>query len=285
MNHHDLKIFIEKFKPIYAQVKNDKNCLHFLTKKYRHSIQVLQIGEEIARKDKLLSQENPSVLDLGKKALLFHDVGRFAETAHLFEDKAFAKNDFWFSAKYDHGVLSYEMMKNENEFNDVRILAALKHHGHMMEVFYADEEFTHISDSEIQRQMMLILRWVRDADKLSNFYIQKYENNLKLEPFFLTMSDKVRQAPVSEEVMAQFEAGKVILTSTIKSYCDRLICFLSWIFDLNYQASYQICAEQGYFDILLNVLAEYNHDVDLQQQITTRIHQELSKQIQRVEEA
>ncbi len=280
MNHNDLKIFIAKFKPIYEQVKNDKNCLLFLTQKYRHSIQVLQIGEEIAQKDKLLSQEGPDFLALGKKALLFHDVGRFAETAHLFEQGAFKNNDFWFSRKYDHGVLSYNMMKNENEFNDIRILAALKHHGHMMDVFYGDDEFAHISDPEIHRQMMQILKWVRDADKLSNFYIQKYENNLKLEPFFLTMSDQVRQAPISDAVWAQFDAGQVILTSTIKSYCDRLICFLSWIFDLNYRASYQICAEQGYFYILLNTLAEYNHDTPLQQKITDRIHRELSKNTQ-----
>ncbi len=277
MNRHDLNIFIKKFQPVYEQVKNDKHCLLFLTKKYRHSIQVLQIGQEIARKDKLLSRENADFLALGEKALLFHDVGRFAETAHLFEEGAFKTNDFWFSKQYDHGVLSYEMMKNEKEFNDVRILAALKHHGHMMEVFYADDEFAHISDVETERQMMSILKWVRDADKLSNFYIQKYENNLKLEPFFLTMSKQVSEAPISSAVMEQFEAGKVILTSTIKSYCDRLICFLSWIFDLNYQASYQICAEQGYFDILLNTLAEYNHDTVLQQKITARIHQELRK--------
>ncbi len=279
MNHHNLKVFIEKFKPIYAQVKSDKNCRQFAAKKYRHSIQVLQIGEEIARKDKLLSRETPDFLDLGRKALLFHDVGRFEETANMFKENFFSKRDFWFSKKYDHGVMSYEMMKDEPEFNDVRILAALKHHGHMMEDFYTDEEFAYVRDPEINRQMILILKWVRDADKLANFYIQKYENNLKYDPFFLTMSDQVREAPLSSAVLTQFDAGRVVLTSTITSYCDRLLCNLSWIFDLNYQASYQICAEQGYFDMLLNVLAEYNHDSALQQRIARRIHQVLESEL------
>lgn len=276
MNRQNLKLFIEKFKPFYEQVKSDKECLQFVTKKYRHSMQVLQIGEEIAKRDNLLQQESVEFLSLGEKALLFHDVGRFAEAGKMFEENMFANHDSWFSKKYDHGVMSYEMMKNEAGFDDVRILAALKHHGHMMEKFYEDEEFTFVKDAEIKREMTAILKWVRDADKLANFYIQKYEDNLKKDPFFVTMSEQVKNAPLSEVALAQFDAGKVILTSTITSYCDRLLCCLSWIFDLNYKASYMICAEQGYFEMLSAVLAEYNHNEELQKHIADRIRHELS---------
>lgn len=66
------------------------------------------------------------------------------------------------------------------------------------------------------------------------------------------MSEEVRRAPLSPEAVAQFEAGQVILTGTVKSYCDRLLCCLSWIYDLNYKASYRLCAEHGYLTCCLN---------------------------------
>ncbi len=86
------------------------------------------------------------------------------------------------------------------------------------------------------------------------------------------MSEEVRQAQLSSDVVAQFDAERVILTGTIKSYCDRLLCCLSWIFDLNYRASYQICAENGYFDMLLDLLDQYNHDKIRQRKIADKIH-------------
>lgn len=279
MNHADLILFGKKFRPLFDTVKDSGFCRQFAAKKYRHSVQVLMIGREIAARDEELKKESAGFHALGEKALLFHDVGRFMEIYKMYQDNVFADHGSWFSKRYDHGVLSYEMMKDEPGYNDVRILAALKHHGHMMEKFERDPEFQNLSDSEIERQMRAILGWVRDADKLANFYIQRYEDNLKKDPFFVTMSEEVRQAPLSSDVVAQFEAGQVILTGTIKSYCDRLLCCLSWIYDLNYKASYQLCAEHGYFEMLLDLLAEYNHAAEAQEKISARIRSCLAQKI------
>lgn len=275
MNRDDLMLFKQKFRPFFEAVKTSGFCREFAAKKYRHSVQVLQIGQEIAVRDETLRKERAPFFALGEKALLFHDVGRFMEIRKMYEDNFFADHNAWFSKHYDHGEMSWQMMKNESEFNDPRILAALKHHGHMMEKFYADPEFQNITDAEIRRQTLAILLWVRDADKLANFYIQRYEDNLKKDPFFVTMSEETRRAPVSAEAYEQFAAGRVILTSTIRSYCDRLLCCLSWVYDINYRTSFQICAEYGYFDMLLELLAEYNRDRTLQQEIARRVHDRL----------
>ncbi len=279
MSHKNFLLFKQKFLPFYQKVKQNKFCRDFIEKKYRHSIQVLNIGREIADRDVKLQKENKKFFELGEKALLFHDVGRFSEIAKIYQDNLYNHHASWYSKKYDHGLLSYEMMKNEKGFEDVRILAALKHHGHMMEKFYEDEEFASVENIEIKRQMSAILKWVRDADKLANFYIQKNENNLKKDPFFLTMDDELKNAPLSEKALEQFNNYQVVLTSTITSYCDRILCCLSWIYDLNYLASYQICAEQGYFDMLLSLLAEYNYNVEIQQQIAQKIQFFLEKKI------
>jgi hypothetical protein len=279
INHADLKLFREKFRPLYAAVKGSGFCRRFAAKKYRHSVQVLTIGREIAARDEQLKKEDAAFHALGEKALLFHDVGRFMEVYEMYRNNAFADHGSWFSKRCDHGLLSYEMMKNEPGYNDVRILAALKHHGHMMEEFYADPEFQDVADPETGRQLLAILFWVRDADKLANFYIQRYEDNLRKDPFFVTMSEEVRRAPLSPEAVAQFEAGQVILTGTVKSYCDRLLCCLSWIYDLNYKASYRLCAEHGYFDMLLELLAEYNRDTGAQEKIARTVRSFLAQKI------
>lgn len=279
INHADLKLFREKFRPLYAAVKGSGFCRRFAAKKYRHSVQVLTIGREIAARDEQLKKEDAAFHALGEKALLFHDVGRFMEVYEMYRNNAFADHGSWFSKRCDHGLLSYEMMKNEPGYNDVRILAALKHHGHMMEEFYADPEFQDVADPETGRQLLAILFWVRDADKLANFYIQRYEDNLRKDPFFVTMSEEVRRAPLSPEAVAQFEAGQVILTGTVKSYCDRLLCCLSWIYDLNYKASYRLCAEHGYFDMLLELLAEYNRDTGAQEKIARTARSFLAQKI------
>lgn len=264
---------------MYAAVKGSGFCRRFAAKKYRHSVQVLTIGREIAARDEQLKKEDAAFHALGEKALLFHDVGRFMEVYEMYRNNAFADHGSWFSKRCDHGLLSYEMMKNEPGYNDVRILAALKHHGHMMEEFYADPEFQDVADPETGRQLLAILFWVRDADKLANFYIQRYEDNLRKDPFFVTMSEEVRRAPLSPEAVAQFEAGQVILTGTVKSYCDRLLCCLSWIYDLNYKASYRLCAEHGYFDMLLELLAEYNRDTGAQEKIARTVRSFLAQKI------
>lgn len=129
----------------------------------------MTIGRKIAARDEQLKKEDAAFHALGEKALLFHDVGRFMEVYEMYRNNAFADHGSWFSKRCDHGLLSYEMMKNEPGYNDVRILAALKHHGHMMEEFYADPEFQDVADPETGRQLLAILFWVRDADKLAHF--------------------------------------------------------------------------------------------------------------------
>ena len=56
INHAYLKLFREKFRPLYAAVKGSGFCRRFAAKKYRHSVQVLTIGREIAARDEQLKK-------------------------------------------------------------------------------------------------------------------------------------------------------------------------------------------------------------------------------------
>ena len=56
MNRADLKFFNRMFRPLYDAVCDSEFCRVFAAKKYRHSIQVLTIGREIAAREPLLRQ-------------------------------------------------------------------------------------------------------------------------------------------------------------------------------------------------------------------------------------
>ena len=71
INHADLKLFREKFRPLYAAVKGSGFCRRFAAKKYRHSVQVLTIGREIAARDEQLKKEDAAFHALGERRCFF----------------------------------------------------------------------------------------------------------------------------------------------------------------------------------------------------------------------
>lgn len=268
MRHQDLINFKQYFQEALNYVLDSEFCTAFAKKKFTHSVQVLEIGRQLMAKDTRLQNRNPEFCQLAEQALLFHDVGRFKEIKLMYDENCEKIANSWFSRKHDHGVYSAEIMGDSCDYNDQRIVLPLKHHGHMIEQFYLEPEFQMITNVELKKEIEEILFLVRDADKLANFYIQKHEDNLHREPFYQLMSEDVAKAPLSTEVMEQFFNHRAIQVKTIKSYADRLVCFISWLFDFNYNTSIKICFDEGYIHNLLDVLSQYNHDTEMQEKIT-----------------
>lgn len=266
----DIKDFINfksYFKQAYHEISDNKFCTDFAKKKFVHSIRVLNTGQELMQQEPTLQNLPPAIKGFAEKALLFHDVGRFEEICQVYRNEDFNRRDIWFSRKCDHGLLSYQIASNSQEYKDIRITLPLKHHGHMVEDFYADPQYQDISDTSLRREIETILFIVRDADKLANFYISKYEDNLRRDPFYLCMNDNIRNGAVSAEVMQEFQNRRVIRSTQVKSYADRLIMIISWIFDLNFAYSLQSCVKEGYLSFLLDILKQYNSDNLIQNQI------------------
>lgn len=278
----DIKDFINfkrYFKQAYLEIADNKFCTDFAKKKFVHSIRVLNTGRELIRQEPILQSLSPATKDFAEKALLFHDVGRFEEICQVYRHEDFKRRDIWFSRKCDHGLLSYQIAGSSPEYNDIRITLPLKHHGHMVEDFYADSQYQNISDASLRREIETILFIVRDADKLANFHIHKYEDNLRRDPFYLCMSDDVRNGAVSAGVMQEFQNHRVIRSALVKSYADRLVMVISWIFDLNFAHSLHLCINEGYLAFLFETLKQYNSDNLLQNQITGVVEKWLAERL------
>ena len=272
-----MKSLVYDFKWFYKEALQKVNGSTFyinnIRRKYIHSIRVLTIGNKIRNKTALLSNNTTSELeDIAIKALLFHDVGRFEEAVERYKQEE--NNEFspvW-DRKLNHGMIGVNILKNNPKYNDKRILFAIKFHGEMIEKALNSKEYKEEKDKKVKQEMLHILYLVRDADKLENLYRIKNHNNLQKDVFYKQLAEENKTASLTDKVIKQFLAKKVIKFSSVKTYADRLLMVLSWYFDINYKESIKISKEKQYKKYLLGELEKYNQDKNLQLKIKNMLN-------------
>lgn len=262
----DLIILKEYYTEATRQVPSDSHYMQSLNHKFRHSLEVLRQGQNILQQTPELRDKDETFRDLSQKALLLHDVGRFEETVQRYKAKQNGIKVTALSDKFNHGIIGYELLQNKPPYDDMRILFAIRWHGRMMEEVQTSAMYQQIKDSPQFAEIMQILYLVRDADKLANLYVIKAHDHLRQDPFYISLSADILNAPLSEAVKAQFFAKKVILSATLSSFADRILQVISWIYDFNYRTTVDVFKQQQYDKFLLDMLAQYHHDPrDLQQ--------------------
>lgn len=259
-NKSDYAKFKQFYRDTIQQISEDSFYRRAVNHKFVHSIEVLHTGEKILRNTPELQNMSDEFCDYARKALLFHDVGRFRENllryqADLCEQKISAVSDV-----FDHCVLGYEVLKQVQEYNDLRILFAVRYHGKMMEDVKKSEMWQMVEKSSQKEDILNILYLVRDADKLANLLHIKNDGHLKKDLFYKQLSQPNRNGSLSDEVKAQFYDKKTILFSTVQTYADRVLMVLSWVFDFNYRYAVKVFYENGYGKFLFDELQQYHSD-------------------------
>lgn len=242
------------------QIPADSFFMRSLNHKFRHSIAVWQTGKIILEQSPELANKGYVFADLAQKALLFHDVGRFAEAA-LRHDAAENGADLSnLITTFDHGEIGYKLLQNRPPYDDMRILFAIRWHGKIMSDILASEMYQQIKNSPQFNDIMLILSLVRDADKLANLQVIKQADHLRQDLFYRQLTPEILNAELSDKVKAQFFAKETVLTSDLQSFADRILQVISWIYDLNYRETKKIFKQQQYGLFLLNLLKQYHHN-------------------------
>lgn len=254
----ELLAFKQYYLDAAKKIPVDSPFMNDINHKYQHSVDVLHIGEKILENTGELINANTTFKNFAKKALLFHDVGRFKEAVNRY--RASKKHIQIAPYRCDHGLIGYNLLKENSAYNDMRILFALRYHGKMIEQVYRSLLFKKIKTLPKKNDIIKILLLVRDADKLSNLKYIKKNDHLKHDVFYRQLCKNAKNAPLSESVKAQFLARQTILFSTVYSYADRLLMVLSWIFDLNYEFTKETFAKNGYDKYLLEEIKNYHHD-------------------------
>lgn len=277
MQKIDFVNFRKYYKQASVQLPKKDFYQDFITHKVVHSAQVLRMGVKIIKQTPELTNKTPNFIETAERALLFHDVGRFAEGVLRWQAINQKEEVAASSLKFNHCELGYHTLLENPTYNDPRILAAVKFHGMMLEDVYKTSEWKNFMTLPQNDDIKQILLLVRDADKLANLFVIKNEQRLYHDIFYKQLTEELHKAPLSKETVQQFFANQVIRFQTVKSWADRLLMVLSWIYDINYPVSHDICCKMGCFEYLLTELERINPDSQLQKEIADRVNNFYSK--------
>lgn len=258
----DYKLLQQQYKNGLEIVKKDDFFKKYTEEKWRHSMQVAGAGNYIIKRIKWLQNKDEKFIRMVKSAVLLHDVCRFTEIVYMFKQKG----------KYDHGVGASELLRNMPQFCDIRIWLPIKHHGHIIEKLYEDEEYQQIEDDKLRDEVKKICFIIRDADKIANLNMMIREKNVL--PLFLGKENFVPEVDgiVSEMVRQTAFSGTTTPRSEDSGVADRMIGYLSWFTDINYRYSIEYCQKLGVIQAMLRMLDEYCID----QAFKTRFKQYIS---------
>lgn len=246
------KLLNNEYEHNFEIVKDSHYHKSFVNEKIRHSLQVAGAGNGILRNEPYFQNKSAEFIEIAKTAILLHDVFRFNEIRIKYQE----------NRKVDHGAEGAKLLAELPDFNMQQIVLPVKHHGHMIEEFYKDTEFTSIADEELKDQIEHIIFAVRDADKIANWQIltKEYENmRLVWLPF---PDDRTKnQGIISDNVWESFIQGEVVPRDYLKTNADCLISVLAWAFDINYKYSFE-------YSVRLNMLEGFEkimHDLQIEQ--------------------
>lgn len=271
----DLINFKKFYNEAVQKVPTDSFYRQSIDHKYRHSIDVLHFGQEVLQKTPELAGKTPEFRKVAQQALLFHDVGRFEELVRLYEVEKNNGDLVAASKAQNHGIIGYDLLKDDERYNDMRILFAVRWHGQMPAEICGSEMYQAAQKLPQFTEITEVLRLVRDADKLANLHTIKEQDRLRKDIFYLHLSPEALNAPISEDVKAQFFTGQVVLTATLYSFADRIMQVISWIHDYNYAETKNIFQKYRFADYLLQNLAQYHHNPDDIAKIRAEIAQKM----------
>lgn len=258
MNIKDLSFLKNTFQNALSQVENDELCIATLKRKFIHSQKVWQNGLMLIKSGEVPYCNIGEFEKQCEQALIFHDIGRFEEVVLGYKNK----NLRLFGQKYDHGVLGSQILAQTQNYNDIKIILSVRHHGHMIESFYDDPEYQKL-EPEAQKQCTAMIKLVRDADKLDLYRLHNETNSLENDVFFHCLPENLKYQTVSEAVRQQFFAARTIRHSDIKTMSDRILGCISWQFDFNYPLTLKIYHQRGYFETLIKLFTKYCPDKSL----------------------
>ncbi len=224
----------------------------FAKEKIKHSMQVVGAGNYLLKNEAYFKNQSEEVLKLGKLVCLFHDIGRFQEIYLLSQDA---------SKHYNHGHFSYEILKNLG-YSDLRLLLPIKRHGELADALDKDEEYQHMPEGMEKTETQKLYELVKDADKIANLYLIKYDNRVFKDLFFAHLSKDEQYAPVSAAVWQEFCAHHLINFQICKSFSDRLLQLLAFVFEIYYKSSYRFILRHNLLDNIFNWVDEYITDIN-----------------------
>jgi hypothetical protein len=178
---------------------------------------------------------------LAETAGLLHDAGRFEQYLRY--------RTFRDAQSVHHGRLAVSVIRTHGLLDDFqgierrRVLSAVAHHNEMRLHPLADPG------------ALFLLKLLRDADKLDILAMAAARVDGRGRHGPLADLKVSANGSCSPAVAATIRAGRVVAIAKVRSRCDALLFFLSWVFDLNFPAATRQLLDAGWFDRLAAAVA------------------------------
>ncbi len=275
MNLHSIDVSTEQ-KQLYAafddclqKVRGKTFFEGFAKEKIKHSMQVVGAGNLILKQEKSFQNKGEEFFRLGKLVCLFHDIGRFKEIYMLSQDA---------TKRYNHGHFSYEMLK-DLDYADLRLLLPVKRHGELADALEKDSEFQQMPEGKAKEETRELYGLVKDADKIANLYLIKYDERIFKDLFFEYLSDEEKYAPISDIVLQAVKNQSLVKREETQSFADRIVQILCFVFEIYYQPSYDFIIRHKLLDNLFGYLLEYCPDKEQAQFVCDYINDYLKSKL------
>ena len=214
--------------------------------KKQHCFRVSELAGKIAA-SLLLEKEDVA---LARIAGLLHDLGRFPQLLKF--------NTYDDAVSGDHAAMGIDELERGNILQNINTEAA-----RIIKVAIYQHNKPELPETLSAREM-LFCRILRDADKLD--ILESLTNNYSnpLEEVNHTMSwDLPRGRGISDDVATVAKSGKAVAKEDIKTMDDIKIMQLSWVYDLNFKASFRILANGRYVDKIYGTLPKRDVVIDI----------------------
>ncbi len=186
---------------------------------------------------------------LSETIALFHDIGRFEQlvTYHTFSD----------ARSVDHCRLGLEILQRTGVLDGIEqeekklIEKAIEYHGR--------KELP----PDLDGPNLLFSRLIRDADKIDALFVvtgyyEQYRENPEDCKIDLELPD---EPGYSAEVVRNLLQGRPIDYSRLRTVNDLKLCFLGWVYDVNFIPALKRIKQRKFLEKLIDFLPD-NEDIE-----------------------
>ena len=232
MDQHELndlkRWFTDYCRSFYSSAYEDQRNITLKEEHTRNvSGNIVQIAQSLSLDD--------ARIRLAEAIALYHDIGRFPQYRKF--------KTFKDSVSVNHGALGAKVLV-EN-----KVLQRLPKHEQDIIVRTVALHNAYSIPGRLDRNMLLFLKLVRDADKLDIWRVAiEYYGQAEVgraSAVGLGLPDVPGYSP---EVLTALKNEQMVQISTLKTLNDFKLLQLAWIYDLNFASSLRILESRQYID-------------------------------------
>ena len=223
--------YVSSFKGL-----NESNTKNFQIKR-GHTFRVIENIEYLSKQLELPNDD----VQVATLIALFHDIGRFPQLINY--------NTFNDAESEDHAQMGIKVLNEQN------ILAEMEDEARNLVYTAIDMHNKFKISPKLDQREQLFSKLIRDADKLDILKVlSDYYSNKDREPNHTITWDFPDTPTISEEVVKAVNKEMLVPKTAVKNQNDIKIMQMSWVYDLNFKASFKLLNERRFMEKIYNTL-------------------------------